>query len=176
MNSIWRSLPKGWEEEGEGRWVIEKGFVHTGIVESKKGSVLRKLNRSGMDVLYLLHWLAALYKRCRLTTVWPDWAIFGLCAIFQSLWQQLFVQNRQHFEALFVKVSKSFLSLVKIIFGNFYRHWATFYWSRWLTTTQPLKWTPKQADTEKSQSQMPLSPMATHHHVLVSKVVLLLIL
>ena len=138
MNSIWRSLPKGWEEEGEGRWVIEKGFVHTGIVESKKGSVLRKLNRSGMDVLYLLHWLAAFYTRCRLTTVWPDWAIYCTLGNFSKPVQQLFCQNRQHFKAIFVKVSKSVIFLVKSFLGNlsflgnFYRHWATFHWSRWI--------------------------------------------
>ena len=37
---------------------------------------------------------------------------------FQSLWQQLFGQHRLHFKAIFVKVSKSLISLVKIIFGQ----------------------------------------------------------
>ena len=32
----------------------------------------------------------------------------------------------------FVKVSKSFIFLVKSFLGNFYRHLAIFFWSHWL--------------------------------------------
>ena len=35
------------------------------------------------------------------------------------------------FKAIFVKLSKSFIFLVKSFLGNFYRHLANFYWSHW---------------------------------------------
>ena len=50
----------------------------------------------------------------------------GLWATFQSLWQQLFCPNLTHSLAIFVKVSKSLIFLVKSLSGNFYRHLATF--------------------------------------------------
>ena len=53
----------------------------------------------------------------------------ALWATFQSLWYQLFCPNCPHFEAFFVKVSKSFIVLAKSFLGNFYRHLATIYWS-----------------------------------------------
>ena len=43
--------------------------------------------------------------------------------------------NRPHSQAIFVKVSKSFIFLVKSFLGNFYRHLTTFYWSHWLSPT-----------------------------------------
>ena len=60
----------------------------------------------------------------------------GLLATFQSLWQQLVCPNRPHCQAIFVKVSKSFIFLVKSLLGNFYRHLATFYWSRLLESVK----------------------------------------
>ena len=53
----------------------------------------------------------------------------GLWATFQSLWQQLVCPNLTQSQAIFVKVSKSFILLVKSFLGNFYSHFATFYWS-----------------------------------------------
>ena len=50
-------------------------------------------------------------------------------ATFQSLWQQLFCPNCPHFQAIFVKVSKSFIFLVKSFLATFYTHLATYYWS-----------------------------------------------
>ena len=57
----------------------------------------------------------------------------ALWTIFQSLWQQLFCPNQPHFYAIFGKVSKPFIFLMKYFLGNFYRHLATFYWSLCLT-------------------------------------------
>ena len=68
-------------------------------------------------------------KRRRRRAVWPDWAIFALWATIQSRWQQLFYPNCPHCKAIFVKVSKSFISLVTSFLGNFYRNLAIFIWS-----------------------------------------------
>ena len=54
------------------------------------------------------------------------WRFIGLCATFQSLWQQLICPNLPHFYAIFVKVSKSFIFLMKSLLGNFSRHLAIF--------------------------------------------------
>ena len=54
-----------------------------------------------------------------------------LWATFRSLWQQLNCPNLPYSCAIFVKVSKSLIFLVKSFLGNFYRHLATFYWSHW---------------------------------------------
>ena len=72
---------------------------------------------------------------------------FAFWATFHSMWQQSFCPNRPHFRqlldsgqlwqqliypnllhawAIFVKVTKSFIFLVKSILSNFYRHLATF--------------------------------------------------
>ena len=56
--------------------------------------------------------------------------VFYTLGTFQSLWQQLFCPNRPHFKAIYVKVSKSLIFSSDIIFGNFYKYLATFYWSR----------------------------------------------
>ena len=51
--------------------------------------------------------------------------LFALWAMIQSRWQQLFYPNRPHCDlAIFVKVSKSFICLVKSFLGNFYKHLA----------------------------------------------------
>ena len=42
--------------------------------------------------------------------------------------------NLRNSEAIFVKVSKSLIFLVKSFLGNFYRHLATFYWSHWTSS------------------------------------------
>ena len=58
-----------------------------------------------------------------------------LWATFRSLWQQLNCPNLPYSCAIFVKVSKSLIFLVKSFLGNFYRHLATFYWSHWSCIT-----------------------------------------
>ena len=50
----------------------------------------------------------------------------GLWATIQSLWQQLISPNLLHTQAIFIKVSKSLIFLVKSFWGNFYRHLAIF--------------------------------------------------
>ena len=52
----------------------------------------------------------------------------GLWETFQSLWQQLICLNLLHSYAIFVKVSKSLIFLVKSFLGNFYSQLAIFYW------------------------------------------------
>ena len=62
----------------------------------------------------------------------------GLWATFQSLWQQLICPNLLYSKAIFVKVSKSFIFLVKSFLGNFYSHLVTFYWSHCKQASKPL--------------------------------------
>ena len=59
--------------------------------------------------------------------MWPDWAIYWTLGKFYSLWQQLIYPNLPHSLAIFVKVSKSIIFVVKSFLGNFYRHLATFF-------------------------------------------------
>ena len=49
-----------------------------------------------------------------------------LWATFWSIWQQLICPNLPHSQAIFEKVSKSLIFLVKTFLGNFYRHLAIF--------------------------------------------------
>ena len=51
---------------------------------------------------------------------------FVFWASIQRRWQQLFNSNCSHCQAIFVKVSKSFIFLLKSFLGNFYRHLAIF--------------------------------------------------
>ena len=53
----------------------------------------------------------------------------GLWATLQSLLHQLICPNLLHTWAIFEKVSKYVIFIVKTFLGNFYRHLATFYWS-----------------------------------------------
>ena len=57
---------------------------------------------------------------------------FALWATIQSRWQQLFYPNCPHCLAIFVKLSKSFIFLLKSFLGNLYRYLAIFIWSHWL--------------------------------------------
>ena len=50
----------------------------------------------------------------------------GLWATFESLWQQLFSPTLPHSWAIFVKVTKYIIFLVKSFLSNFYRHLAIF--------------------------------------------------
>ena len=50
------------------------------------------------------------------------WRFIGLWASFSSIWQQLICPNLPHSWAMFVKVLKSFIFLVKSLLGNFSRH------------------------------------------------------
>ena len=54
-----------------------------------------------------------------------------------------------HMFIQFLKGFKNFHFSSEIIFGNFYRHWATFYWSHWSqlgnsSFRQVVKWPPHQ--------------------------------
>ena len=60
---------------------------------------------------------------------------FAFWATIQSWWQQLFYPNHPRCKAIFVKVSKPFIFLVKSISDNFYRHLENFYWSHWCKAT-----------------------------------------
>ena len=55
----------------------------------------------------------------------------GLWGAFQSLWQQLICPTLLHSQAIFVKVLKSIIFLVKSFLGNFCRLLAIFFWSHW---------------------------------------------
>ena len=55
--------------------------------------------------------------------------LFALWATIQSRWQQLFFPNPLHCWTIFIKMSKSFIFLVKSYLGNFYRYLAIFIWS-----------------------------------------------
>ena len=57
---------------------------------------------------------------------------FALWATIQSRWQQLFYPNPPHCKVIFIKLSKSFIFLLKSFLGNFYRHLAIFIWSHCL--------------------------------------------
>ena len=54
------------------------------------------------------------------------WQFIGLWASFYSLWQQLICPNLLHAQAIFVKVTKSIIFLVKSFLGNSNRHLALF--------------------------------------------------
>ena len=63
--------------------------------------------------------------------VWPDWAIYWTLDKFLKPWAAIKFPNLPHSWAIFVKVSKSIIFLVKSFLGNFYRHLAIFFWSHW---------------------------------------------
>ena len=67
--------------------------------------------------------------RCSNLDVWPDWAIYWTFGHFSK---PLFCPKLPHSQAIFVKVSKSWIFLVKSFLGYFYRHLAIFDWSHWL--------------------------------------------
>ena len=71
-------------------------------------------------------------RQYRLQSVWPDWAIYCNLGNFSKPVATIILPKSHTFWAIFGKVSKSFISLVKSFLGNFYRHLATFIWSSWL--------------------------------------------
>ena len=56
----------------------------------------------------------------------------GIWATFQSLCQQWVCPNLPYSWAIFLKLSKSLIFLVKSLLDSFYGHLATFFWSRCL--------------------------------------------
>ena len=60
--------------------------------------------------------------------MWPDWAIYCTWGNFLK-----------PVASIFVKVSKSFIFLVKSFLGNFYRRLATLNWSHWRLTETKIK-------------------------------------
>ena len=68
------------------------------------------------------------YKPRTNPRVWPDWAIYGFLGNFSKPVGTIILAKLPIlFGAIFVKVSKSLIFLVKSFSGNFYRHLATFY-------------------------------------------------
>ena len=75
-------------------------------------------------------------EKCQLSyTVWPDWAIYCTLSNFSKPVVKIILPILPTFLSIFLKVSKSFIALVKSFLGNFYRLLATFYWSYCLSTT-----------------------------------------
>ena len=58
-----------------------------------------------------------------------DFLLFGQS--FKAGGNNYFTQIAHIVIQFFVKVSKSFIFLVKSFLGHFYRHLAIFYWSHW---------------------------------------------
>ena len=58
--------------------------------------------------------------------VWPYLAIYWTLGNFQNLWQQLICPNLSHSSAIFVKVSKSIIFLVKSFWATFINIWQLF--------------------------------------------------
>ena len=67
-----------------------------------------------------------------LLAVWPDRAIFCTLSNHSKSVPTIKCQNLPHSYAIFVKVSKSLIFLVKSFLGNFYKHLAIFIWSHCL--------------------------------------------
>ena len=73
----------------------------------------------------LLSFLQYLYSQA----VWPDWAIYWTLGNFSKPMATINLPKSPSY-AIFVKVSKTIIFLVKSFLGNFYRHLANFYWSQ----------------------------------------------
>ena len=63
--------------------------------------------------------------------VWPDWAICWTLGNFSKPLATTNLPKSLTFLSNFLKVSKTLIFLMKSFLVNFYRHLATFYWSRW---------------------------------------------
>ena len=61
--------------------------------------------------------------------VWPDWAIYWTLGNFLKTLATFNLPKSFTFLGNFCKGVKSFIFLVKILLGNFYRHLAIFFWS-----------------------------------------------
>ena len=61
-----------------------------------------------------------------------DFLDFG--QLFKAFGSNSICPNLPHFLAIYAKVSKSIIFLVKSFLGNFDRHLASFYWSHWRQT------------------------------------------
>ena len=78
------------------------------------------------------HLTACWSPTCSLTTaasVTTLGDLFDFGQLFKALGQQLICPNLPHSQAIFEKVSKSFIFPLKSYLGNFYRHLAIFFWS-----------------------------------------------
>ena len=72
-------------------------------------------------------WSVVFYSATTPTgSVWPGWTIYWALGNFLKRWQQLICPNLPHSLAIFVKVSKSIIFLVKSFLGNIDRHLAIF--------------------------------------------------
>ena len=59
-----------------------------------------------------------------------DWRLIAIWATFQPV-ATIILAKSPTFQAFFVKVSKSFIFLVKSFLSNFYRHLMIIFWSHW---------------------------------------------
>ena len=71
-----------------------------------------------------------------LQTVWPDWAIYWTLGPFLKPLATINLPKSHTFLGNFVKVSKSFIFLVKLFLGKFYRHLAIFFLVTLITKCQ----------------------------------------
>ena len=87
---------------------------------------------NGNNVLHLM------VIKDKMVPVWPDWAIYWTLGNFSK--RNLL--KSPTFFAIFVKVSKSLIFLVKSFWGNFNGHLMSFYWSRWMVLPSNLLYYP----------------------------------
>ena len=95
------------------------------------------------------------------SAVWPDWAIY--CTLDKFLKPSATINLSQSPPLLgnFVKVSKSFIFLVKSFLGNFYRHLVNFIWSYgYLATPCTQFWVVVQDSTTEPSGPDPIKMSA----------------
>ena len=99
-------------------------WVKVSLFYIKKGSFRNSFSQKFLPS-------SSLWKRAaeEYPPVWPDWAFYCTLGNFPKPVATINLPNVRQF---FLKVSKSFILVVKSFLVNFYRHLATFYWSHWL--------------------------------------------
>ena len=68
---------------------------------------------------------------------YTDWAIYWTLGNLLKPLATIILPKSSTFQAIFVRMSKSFISLMKSFLGNFYWHLATFFWSHCSHVTIP---------------------------------------
>ena len=111
-------------------WKTELNYTWFGL--KGKGSFLTFKLRSLPLVWYTTWWLDLSCRGCKISwmlrsyPVWPDWAIYWTLGNFLKPLATNNLSKSPTFLAIFVKVLKSIIFLVKSFLGNFYRHLAIF--------------------------------------------------
>ena len=85
----------------------------------------KEKNKNFFAFVFASHVVAAATTTTAMPTVQPE-SQCDQVGRFIVLWQQLICQNLSNSQAIFVKVSKSIIFLVKSFLGNFNRHMAIF--------------------------------------------------